>query len=175
MAPIYQRFLKRLPEGGVILDAGCGAGRDILEFVRRGYAVDAFDASLELCRIGSLKTGVPIQHLTFQEFSSEAKYDGVWACASLLHVPMREMSQVLASLIHSLKPGGVFYASFKHGEGERHETDGRFFLDMTESRLRSLFEPFSSVTINDVWISGGEGSRAGRGDWINVIATKENM
>lgn len=174
MRPIYRVFLENIPSGGRILDAGCGAGRDVREFLKRGYEVDAFDASQELCRIGSRETGIQIKHATFQEFSSEPVYDGIWACASLLHVPQSEMHDVLDRLLHALKPAGALYASFKHGRREERVSDGRFFIDMDEERLQKLFQPFSNVRIDEIWITQGEGNRAGHGEWINITATKRS-
>jgi len=121
MAPLYARFLPHVPAGGLILDAGCGSGRDALAFLQQGYAVEAFDASPELAQLASQHAGIPVKVMRFQDVDDTARFDAIWACASLLHVPQAELPQVLGQLWHSLKPGGVFYLSFKLGEGERSQ------------------------------------------------------
>ncbi len=103
MESLYERFLTLLPEKVTILDAGCGSGRDSLYFKREGYQITAFDGSLELTRLASKALKHPVLHLTFQQIEFEKEFDGVWACASLLHIPRNEMSDVLSRLSNSLK------------------------------------------------------------------------
>lgn len=169
MYEIYPRFLKFIPEGGEILDAGSGSGRDTLAFLNLGYKVDAFDASPALCELSTKLTRVKTRLLTFQNFSSSKKYDGIWACASLLHVRKSELPQVVFELIESLKPGGIFYLSFKHGKQERFSEDGRTFSDMDEGSIRELLEPYSNIEIIDSWLSFGELNYSEKTEWINTI------
>src|SRR5690606_22260482 len=124
LSALYERFLRRLPKGARILDAGSGSGRDTLAFVRRGYAVSAFDSSAALCELSTRLTGVRTRVLRFQELEGEAEYDGIWACASLLHLSDAELPNAIGRLIRALKPDGVLYMSFKHGAGERVTEDG---------------------------------------------------
>jgi SAM-dependent methyltransferase len=124
MAPLYARFLARVPPGGHILDAGCGSGRDALAFRRLGYAVTAFEASPTLARLATAHCGLPVEVRRFQEIDWEDRFDGIWACASLLHVPMAELPEVLGRLGRALKSDGVLYASFKYGVGEREHEGG---------------------------------------------------
>lgn len=172
MSAIYDRFLPLVRTGGRILDAGSGSGRDTLAFLGRGFAVDAFDAAPELCVASTRLTGVNTQLLRFQDFRSAPAYDGIWACASLLHVPTDELQDVFGRLFTALEPGGVFYASFKHGNGERTAPDGRYFVDMNEQNLHRYLSAFPDIRIEEVWISEGEGSCSGKDEWINLIATK---
>ena len=174
MSKIYDRFLGYLPKPARILDAGSGSGRDTLAFKKLGYDVDAFDASPELCALSIERTGVPTRLLRFQEFDSEPLYDGVWACASLLHVPARELSEVFRRLIRGLKPRGAFYSSFKYGLEERYSEDGRFFLDMDSARLHALISCISNASISEIWFSHGEGCRNGQETWINSIVVKRS-
>ena len=131
MQQFYDRFEKYLPEGASVLDAGCGSGRDSKHFIEKGYTVTAFDASETMCECASKMTGLEVRKLTFQEMDYKDCFDGIWACASLLHVPENELSIVLSKLFLSLRDGGVLYASWKCGEAERVEdSSGRFFSDM---------------------------------------------
>lgn len=173
MEDIYERFLAHLPHDAVILDAGSGAGRDTLAFVKRGFAVDAFDASAELCAISSALTGVDTEVLRFQDYKRGAQYDGIWACASLLHVTVQELPGVLQRLWKSLRDGGAFYLSFKHGAAERVADDGRFFQDLDESTLRKLVSDLDGARIGELWVSSGEGTQKGRAEWLNAILLKD--
>lgn len=115
MTKLYARFLPHVRAGGLILDAGCGSGRDARTFLQRGYAVEAFDASPELAQLASQHTGIPVKVMRFQELDDTARFDAIWACASLLHVPTDEQAQAWSRLWQSLQPGGVIYASYKLG------------------------------------------------------------
>ena len=174
MSKIYDRFLGYLPKPANILDAGSGSGRDTLAFKNLGYDVDAFDASVELCALSTELTGVPTRLERFQEFESEPIYDGIWACASLLHVQVDELSGVFRRLVQGLKPEGAFYSSFKHGQEERCAEDGRFFQDMDETRLHALLSCISDVSVAEIWISHGEGIWNRREAWINAIVVKRS-
>lgn len=172
LSALYERFLRRLPKGAHILDAGSGSGRDTLAFLRRGYAVSAFDSSPALCELSTHLTGVRTRVLRFQELEDEEAYDGIWACASLLHLSEAELRDAIGRLVRALKLGGVLYMSFKHGAGERVTGDGRFFTDMTESRLRGGLEGLPGVTLDELWITAGEGQFQGQGKWLNALLSK---
>ena len=86
MSGARQRFMEYLPRQARILDFGCGSGRDIKFFLDKGYIVDGADGSPELCRIASDYTGIGVKQMRFQELDAEELYDGIWACASILHL-----------------------------------------------------------------------------------------
>ena len=174
MSEIYDRFLSYLPKPAKILDAGSGSGRDTLAFRNLGNHVDAFDASPALCAFSTQLTGVPARVQTFQNFESEPVYDGIWACASLLHVQTAELSDAVRRLVHAIKPRGALYMSFKHGSGERLSEDGRFYLDMNETRLQAVLHGVACAHLSEVWVSHGEGSRRGQDAWINAIVVKSS-
>jgi 2-polyprenyl-3-methyl-5-hydroxy-6-metoxy-1,4-benzoquinol methylase len=169
MAEQRHAFLKYLPEHGSILDAGCGSGRDAKAFLEAGYKVSAFDASIELCRMASKLTGIEVRMLTFQELREKDQYDGVWSCASLLHVPERELPAVFSNLAVALHENGILYASFKKGDGEKIRGK-RTFTDFTTDKLTSLlsenFKVLETRESLDV-----RPNRAGE-YWVNVIARK---
>jgi SAM-dependent methyltransferase len=171
MAPLYARFLARVTPGGHILDAGCGSGRDALAFRRLGYAVTAFEASPTLARIASEHCGLPVEVRRFQEVDWEDRFDGIWACASLLHVPMAELPEVLRLLGRALKHGGVLYVSFKCGAGER-EHGGRRFTDLDEAELVALVETVPALAVIETWVTGDrrEGREGER--WLNAVVAR---
>lgn len=172
LTALYDRFTHYLPRKAKLLDAGSGSGRDTLAFLAKGYDIDAFDSSKALCELSARLTGVVTRHLRFQEFSDVSKYDGIWACASLLHVPKVELSDAIRRLVRGLKARGVLYMSFKHGSGERTSRDGRFYTDMTADDLREIVKGIPSVAINEIWLTEGEGRLKGQGEWLNAIVSK---
>ena len=171
MTPLYDRFLARVPPGGHILDAGCGSGRDARAFQRLGYAVTAFEASPALARLASEHCGLPVEVRRFQDVEWEDRFDGIWACASLLHVPMAELPEVLGRLGRALKFGGVLYASFKYGAGER-DHGGRRFTDLDEEGLAGLVEAVPARVMIETWVSGDrrEGREGER--WLNAVVAR---
>lgn len=111
----YNLFLNKLPLNSKILDLGCGSGRDTKYFLDKGYIVDAIDGSLNLCKLASIYAGIDVKCMDFNDLSIYNYYDGVWACASLLHLNNNELNSVLLKIYNSLKNNGVFYSSFKDG------------------------------------------------------------
>ena len=172
MSALHERFLKHLKPNSRILDAGCGSGRDSLAFKKMGHRVVAFDASPEMVAIASKNLSQSVLHCTFQEISFREEFDAVWACASLIHVPKKELPAALGKLVSALVPGGIPYASFKHGNGERLADDGRFFTDLNEESLQELVAQCSGIEFIDVWTTND--CRPGRTDemWVNIILCK---
>jgi SAM-dependent methyltransferase len=121
------RFLALLPAGGSVLELGCGAGNHSAEMLTAGFAVHATDGSPEMAEVASRRLGRPVQTLLFHELDAQDAYDGVWASACLLHVPRDELAAILARIHRALKPSGVFYASFKVGEGDGRDSLGRYY------------------------------------------------
>jgi SAM-dependent methyltransferase len=174
MEPLYEPFLYHVPAGGHILDVGCGSGRDALAFQRRGFRTTAIDASSAMARLASERTGQTVVWLRVQDLRCENEFDGVWACASLLHVPAEEMDGVFARLTPALRPGGVWYMSFKLGEAEEVR-EGRLFSDYTEARLRQLVAKHPLLALLRIWLT--EDVRPGRRGrtWVNALVRKSQQ
>lgn len=134
---IQDYFLSLIPKGGLILDYGCGAGRDTRYFLDKGYDVEAVDGSEEMCKAASAYAGIKVRHMMFEDLDEKGRYDGIWACASILHVPLKQLQGIMGKMTRALKTGGVMYVSFKYGEFEGMR-NGRYFTDMTEKSLDSL-------------------------------------
>ena len=169
MSEARQRFLQHLPKGACILDFGCGSGRDTTAFLDAGYAVDAADGSAELCRIAAEYTGLQVKQMLFGELNAKDKYDGIWACSSILHLPKPELRDVLMKIGEALKPGGVLYTSFKYGtfEGIRN---GRYFTDFTEETLNGFWAEVPVLKIFDMWITQDVRPDREEERWINLLA-----
>lgn len=168
---LYRPFQELVPPGGHILDAGCGSGRDSLYFQSAGYQVTAFDASRRMVEAASRLLGRPVQLMTFQELDFSGAFDGIWACASLLHVPRREMQGVLARLARALVPGGVLYASFKYGDGEGWRGE-RLFNSYDEQSFAELLQSVPALSTTQVWQTTDV--RPDRADerWLNALLTR---
>jgi len=173
MTPIRQRFLSHLPPKAHILDAGCGSGRDARAFAEAGFQVSAFDASTELARLATAHCGFEVAVRRFDEVDELQEFDGIWCCASLLHVPLAVMPATLDRLWRALRPGGTLYVSFKHGTGERVHV-GRRFTDADEATLRQWFGRWPDVHRLDLWLSDDQ--RPDRTEqWTNALATREPL
>lgn len=171
MTVLYTPFLTYMPPAAAILDAGCGSGRDTRYFAERGYKVTAFDYSPALVRLASKLTGQEVLRQSFQELDFRNRFNGVWACSSLIHVPQKELRDVLSRLGRSLKVDGVLYASFRYGTGE-HIRDGRLFVDLDEAGFEGLIEGYPELAILRCWKSSD--LRPDRADfkWLNVLVRK---
>ena len=169
MSEIHDRFLRYLPKKARLLEAGCGVGRDALAFAKRGLDVVAFDASTEMVRLTRERAGgsVEIHQMQFEDLAWEQEFDGIWTCASLLHVPKSSFPDVATRLANALRPGGAWYMSFKFGVGERLSR-GRYFTDHTEETLRAAL-PTSRICLAEVWISTDYRSNRAGERWLNAI------
>ena len=166
------KFIEIL-QGKRVLDFGCGSGRDTKYFIEAGLDVTATDGSEELCKSASEYTGIKVEQMLFQELNEIDKYDGIWACSSILHLPKEELKSVFSKMIQALCSNGIIYTSFKYGnfEGERN---GRFFTDFTLDTFEEFVQDINNITIDDYWITGDV--RPGREEekWLNLILRKTN-
>jgi 2-polyprenyl-3-methyl-5-hydroxy-6-metoxy-1,4-benzoquinol methylase len=171
MSEAQARFLRHVPKGGRILDAGCGSGRDAKAFAEKGYQVEAFDASTEMVRMASGHSGLQVREMTFEQVDWQSRFHGIWASASLLHVPRSDLPRIIVKLRQALKPEGILYLSFKFGTDERTK-DGRRFTDMNEEALQSELKQVGSLDLMEIWTS--EDVRPGRmGElWLSALARR---
>ena len=170
---VQNKFLEKLNPGACILDFGCGSGRDTRYFLEKGYLVEAMDGSEELCKLAESYTGINVKHMLFQELQEVGKYDAIWACSSILHLPYAELTDVMKKMAIALKSNGLIYTSFKYGtfEGVR---SGRYFIDMTEDSLKKLLQDVQGLMIEESWVTSDV--RPGREEekWLNVILQKSD-
>ena len=170
MTDLYRKFLPVVGAEGRILDLGCGSGRDAKYFLDLGYEVDAIDASKEMVRLASIKSGLEVKHMTFEQFSSDFQYDGIWACASLLHVEPKALKSLFVQISQWLNISGVLYASFKYGDGVRVK-DSRTFTDMDEHQLRGLLSE-ADLVLKESWVTDDQ--RPERNEkWLNALIIKK--
>ena len=132
-------FLGLVPEGGSILELGCGAGNHAAEILARGFVLRATDGSPEMAEIASRRLNHPVATMRFDELDEHEMFDGVWASACLLHVPKDELTDILRRVHRALKSGGVFYASYKAGDGDDRDSLGRYYNYVSADWLRATY------------------------------------
>lgn len=170
MESLYKYFLRYLPEQAKILDLGCGSGRDALAFKNKGYEVDAIDASIELVKKARELTGIQVKHQSFYDLDEDVVYDGIWACASLLHCERDRLTEVTKKIFNALKPNGVCYMSFKYGNLDRIK-DERSFTDLDEQQAQVLLNQLDGIESLEQWITVDK--RPDRDEeWLNILWKK---
>lgn len=147
-----KRFLDNLDNGDLILDFGCGSGRDTKYFLSKGLNVEAIDSSKEICKLASEYTGIKVKQMRFQDLEEVNKYNGIWACASILHLCKEELLSVINKMITALKDNGVIYISFKNSEFEGLR-NGRYFIDFTAEKFSEFIKDINNICIEDTWIT----------------------
>lgn len=170
---VQDKFLSYLPPKASILDFGCGSGRDTRYFLSKEYDVEATDGSSELCKMASELTGIRVKQMLFQELDEEHKYDGIWACSSILHLTKDQLKEVFPKMIRAIKDVGYIYTSFKYGDFEGYRNE-RYFTDFTEEVFAEFMKDYKELRIIEYWISGDV--RPGRGEekWLNLILQKSD-
>lgn len=168
MSKIIDRFLEYVKPGGTILDAGCGPGRDVQHFLSLGYEVYAMDASEAMVNHCREIIGNKCVLSTFQDYTTQIKFDAIWACASLLHLQPQELEEVLEKFISFLKPHGVFFISFKKGTDD-YIKDGRYFNCHTSETIEELLNKFKNINILENFITSDVREGRASEEWINII------
>ena len=167
----YERFLKYIPVGGKVMDLGCGSGRDVKWFCEHGYDASGIDASEDLAAQAREHYGVHVEIGAIEEWHAEEPYDGLWCCASLMHLKDTECRKFFENLEHNLKPGGTIYVSVKSGVHTGYDEEGRYFRDFQKDDIYELVNLCKGLEIKELWYT--EDSLA-REDfrWLNVIAVR---
>lgn len=176
MQPILSEFVPLLSPSARLLDVGCGSGRDSLYFARRGFEVIAVDGSPALAaQARDLLADYPLATVLQKQFVDlkwDNHFDGIWACASLLHCTPAELLSVLEQLAQALKAGGAFYMSFKYGTEYRRQ-GARYFLDMNEAQFKKLLDGLPELVIHKLWQTRDQ--RPERSEqWFNAIVRKRS-
>ena len=166
----YDRFLPYLPVHAHILDLGCGSGRDTLFFLKKGFSVIPVDGSSEVCKEAEKMIGFSVRCLRFEDLDYHNEFDGIWACASLLHVPKADILGVMNKVAEALKPNGALYASFKYGSGEGIKGE-RFFNYYKEDFIDSVL-PLVGLICKEYWVSNDVRPDRHEEKWLNLIAIK---
>ncbi|WP_235916378.1 class I SAM-dependent methyltransferase [Sphingomonas psychrolutea] len=163
------RFMADLPPGASVLELGCGAGHDAARLIAAGFDVTPTDGSPAMAREAERRLGRPVETLRFEDLHGAAMYDGIWASACLLHVPRKELPDVLAKIALLLNPSGLFYASYKTGGREGRDSLGRYYNRPGSSWLSRVYleAGFQAPVIEQVNGGGFDGVAT---EWLHVVA-----
>lgn len=168
MGKLYEPFLEHIPAGGRILDLGCGSGRDTKFFSDQSYDVVAIDASAKMVEATQHIADAVVQKLRFDEMNFAGEFDGIWACASLLHVPETELKYILAKCFHALRASGTMFASFKYGTTQRSKGE-RLFTDLNVEKLIAIMDTLEYELSVNHWITQDFRPNRPGESWLNAI------
>jgi len=171
----WDAFTSLLPDGASILDLGCGSGRDSAYFLSCGYDVTMLDGSYEMCNLAGIHTGQEVLCLKYEDIDFCNVFDGIWACASLVHIPANHIDELLKRIIRGLKINGIMYMSFHYGDFEGIR-DGRYFTDYRGRSLKELIMRLPNVELVDIVkckdVRMAEASEDTENSWIYAIIRK---
>ena len=168
MSGQYKRFLPLLGEQARILDVGSGSGRDACYFQKKGYQVTALEPSKNLCREIQKVFSGEIVCSDIQSYQPEQRFDGIWACASFLHLRLEEVLCFFENIDLYLNDNGVVYLSGKNGIHTGEAEDGRYFLEFTEELVENILVVNERMKLKELWytedVRGRQGFR-----WMNIV------
>lgn len=172
LSPDLLAFLPRLENGASILELGCGSGLDAAEMERLGFSVVPTDGSPSMAAIASERLGRKVEVLRFEDLADNEKYDAVVACASLLHVPLGGLPEVLRRIWSSLKPGGWHFASFKTDGQATRDTHGRYYNYLDRAAASAAYAEAGSWRTMLFENYDGAGHFSAPARWLTVTAQK---
>ena len=165
---LYAPFLNLLGKNKTILDLGCGSGRDSKYFLSCGHTVTSVDGSKELIKLASRHIGKEVLLLDFNELDYKNEFDGIWACASLLHIPKKEISHIFKLLAKALKPEGYLFTSFKHGSDEII-IENRLFNNYTATSFSKFISGQTGFKTVKIWKTKSLREDRNKTIWLNLI------
>lgn len=174
MTEVIEPFMELLPENAEVLDLGCGSGRDTIVLEERGFYVTPMDGSEEMCKLAEVNTDQEVLQMTYDEMEFDDVFDGIWACASLVHLTDDEMREIMKKLIQALKADGILYFSVHKGDRDGIY-NGRYFRDYTRKELSDLMEEFPELELINMWTTQDARSGKSDGQWLNVLAKKSDI
>lgn len=169
---IYSRFLKNIPEGGRIMDLGCGSGRDVKWFCDHGYKAYGLDASEELVKKVSNTLGIMISTGLIEDWVTTEPFDGIWCCASLMHLNDNALEQFFGNLTYNLKQGGFLFMSVKSGIQTGFDEQGRYLRNFTEEDVHEIINRHGELEVRELWYTEDKLARNSF-RWMNVIIIKQ--
>jgi SAM-dependent methyltransferase len=168
---LYDRFFASVKPGGRVLDLGSGSGRDLKVMRERGFDPLGIDGAPSLVKLAAEFSGANCVVMRFEDLSFDDEFDGAWACASLLHLPKRELPLVLKRVFNALTEDGAFFLSVKVGDGETVLPDGRRFSYYRPLELHRLLEEVG-FCVDQSWLTDDSLRPQRTLDWLNVVAKR---
>lgn len=172
MSEQYKKFLSLLKERARILDVGSGSGRDACYFQNHGYQVTALEPSKNLCREIQKVFSGEIVCSDIQSYQPEQRFDGIWACASFLHLQEKEVLSFFEKINLYLDDNGIVYLSGKNGISTGEAADGRYFLEFTDQLVEKILSANRHIYLKKLWYTEDASGRKGF-QWMNVILRTE--
>jgi hypothetical protein len=165
-------FLDLCRPNGKVLELGTGGGVDAAAIIEKGFDLDATDGSCELAAIASRRIGQPVRTMLFNELNAVGIYDGIYACASLTHIPRSELVSVIKKIHRALSETGVVWASFKAGAEEGSDALGRYYSYLSQDELIALWRtaaPWQQIEA-EVWLGGAYDRKPT--EWVAITALR---
>ena len=165
------QFLAHVPEGGSILDLGCGPGNYAATMQSRGFNVTATDASLAMVEIARQHETIEVHQATFEDLDDVNLYDGIWANFSLLHATREDFPRYLNKVATALKPKGHLHLGMKTGTAESRDKIGRHYAYYS---VQELNDHLPKAAFSVLRVDEGE-ARGLAGDvepWATLIAVR---
>ena len=172
MHDLYEPFLKLLPKNARILDVGCGSGRDSQQFLKLGYDVVPFDGSRKMVKLGNNLLGIEILHLRYEDIDFDTEFNGIWACASFVHISGDELQKILSKMERALTEGGILSTSLKNGVGTQI-VDGRIFYYHSKDSFSEILSTVPRLRILDLWETSDARCDKKNEKWLNVLLKKK--
>ena len=165
-------FLALMPPGALILELGCGSGRDAARMAARGFRVEATDGVPEMAKLAEARLGRPVRVMRFDELDAVARFDGIVAAYSLLHVPREGLRAVLARIWRALKPGGWHVATYKTSGSEGRDRLGRYYNYPSEAELRAFYAEAGAWAEIETETGEGRGYEGRVSSFISITLRK---
>ena len=169
---LYEGFTTKLRLNDKILDLGCGSGRDSLYFKKKGFNITAIDGSENLAKYASKLIGQEVIVSKFEELNLIERFNGVWACASLLHMKEEDLKVLLTKIEKSLEDNGVVYMSFKYGENDYIDDKNRYFNCYIEESITNLIKSTTSLKVEELFKTVDVMKDREDTIWLNIILLK---
>jgi SAM-dependent methyltransferase len=174
LADIYREFRRCIPRGALVLDAGCGVGRDTRYFIKRGYRVVSFDAAREMVKLCRQYPFAYCIRRFFDEITFVEEFDAVWACASLIHLSYPKLKEAIFNLFSAVKPGGIIYFSLKMKNGDEKLSEvvtGRRFYYYSLEEVSEIVEKGLALEPIRIWTNQSR-KESDPTEWTNFLYRK---
>ena len=171
MSVFRKKFASYLPNEASVIDMGCGSGRDVMAFSDMGHDAAGLDAAKELLKLAEERLEIKTIAADMSEYKAASPYDGIWCCASLIHLSDEEKARFFNNLERNLKPGGVLFISVKEGIETGRDSDGVYTSNCTWEELKSYLESAGCGMLEDRVTTDAMGRSGVK--WLNVFAKKK--
>jgi SAM-dependent methyltransferase len=165
-------FLERLQNGASILELGCGGGADAEYMIAAGFEVEPTDGVPEMAARAEARLDRPVRVMRFDELDAVSRYDAVIANASLLHVPLSGLPDILARIHRAIKPGGWHLASYKTGGAKGFDEHGRYYNRPSAEQAEACYRAAGNWVSYEVEESFEPGYVGKPSAWLTITARK---